>query len=314
MRFPPPGRLVDVGGHRLHVRMVPAKAADTRAESRAPTLVLDAALGGSSLGWVLVERGLQGRFPLLCYDRAGLGWSESGPLPCTLDGMVAELERLLELAPGPLLLAGHSFGALVVHGYAAQHRERVVGMVLVDPPALEEWAQPDAEHRARLETGIRLARRGVWAARCGLAQAVAWMVGTGAFRLAAASARAVSGGKLRTQADFNFTPAAKLPSELKPVMRYFWSRARFYRALAAQMEALPAAARQVAALPPLLDLPLAVLSASDAPPEQAAEHARCAAQSRRGVHLTARASGHWIPLEEPELVIEAIGLVASAVL
>jgi|SRR6185437_6808461 len=299
MRFPPPGRWLDLGGRRLHVRSVPGPRPS-------PTVVFDAALGGSSLSWVYVERGLLGSVPMLLYDRAGLGWSDADPAPCSLAGLAADLARAVAETPGPLLLVGHSFGALVVRYFAALHPERVAGLVLVDPPALEEWAAPDAEHQAKLDSGIRLARRGVWAARCGLAQAVAWMVGTGAFGLAAASARVVSGGRLRAKSDFNFTPAAKLPAEYKPIMRWFWSRARFYRALAAQMEALPEAARRVAGLPPLADLPLAVLSAVDTPAAQADEHARMAAQSRRGMHRTARASGHWIPLEQPESVIAAI--------
>lgn len=296
--------MLDLGGRRLHIRSVPGA-------SGAPTIVFDAALGGSSLSWVFVERALAGRWPLFLYDRAGLGWSDAGQGACTLPALVEDLDTALQQIHGPLLLVGHSFGALVVRYFAYLQPSRVAGLVLVDPPALEEWASPDPEHRARLDSGIRLARRGVWAARCGLAQAVAWMVGTGAFRLAATSARLVSGGRLRTKSDFNFAPAVKLPPEYKPVMRWFWSRARFYRALAVQMEALPEAARLVANLPPLTDLPLAVLSAADTPDSQAAEHARTAAQSRHGLHLTAHASGHWIPLEEPELVVSAIQSVLA---
>jgi pimeloyl-ACP methyl ester carboxylesterase len=68
----------------------------------------------------------------------------------------------------------------------------------------------------------------------------------------------------------------------------------------------------VAAAPDLGELPLAVLSATDAPPSQMAEHERAARQSRRGEHRVARQSGHWIPLEEPELVIEAVRNVVAA--
>ncbi|MGH9480190.1 MAG: alpha/beta fold hydrolase, partial [Terriglobales bacterium] len=153
---------------------------------------------------------------------------------------------------------------------------------------------------------VRLSRRGALAARCGLAQLAAWLVAMGALRLAAACATLISGGKLRARSDFNFTPATKLPPEFKPAMRRFWSSARFYDALASQMEMLPSACAAVAAAPPLGDIPLIVLSATDAPAAQRAEHARVAAQSRRGQHRCAHASGHWIPLEEPELVVAAI--------
>ena len=72
------------------------------------------------------------------------------------------------------------------------------------------------------------------------------------------------------------------------------------------MEALPAIARAVAAAPPLGDIPLVVLTAADTPAPQRAEHERLAAAAARGEHRLARASGHWIPLEEPELVVAAI--------
>ena len=306
-RHPPPGELLEVDGHRVHVQARPGAA-------NAPTVVLEAALGGTSLSWVYVQRALAELAPTLSYDRAGLGWSEAGSLPRDLPRLVAELEAVLARAggPPPYILVGHSFGALIVRHYAALRPERVAGLVLVDPPALAEWAHPDAAHAARLARGVKLARRGAWAGRVGLAQAAAWLAGIGALRLAAAAATVISGGKLRARRDFNFTPATKLPVEFKPAMRWFWSRARFYEALASQMEALPAAARQVAAAPPLRDVPLVVLSAADTPAAQRAEQERAAGQSSRGVHRAARASGHWIPLEEPALVVAAVRTVLAA--
>lgn len=310
--FPYPGRMYVVGGRRLHVdaHAGPAPAAD------APTVVMEAALGGSSLGWMFVERQVRTFAPTLTYDRGGLGWSDPGPRQQALPAAVEALAGVLQQAApaGPLVLVGHSYGALIVRYYAALHPERVAGLVLVDPPGLEEWAHPDAAHVAKLETGIRLARRGAWAARCGAARFVAWLIGIGALELAARCAVVVSGGKLREPGDFNFTPAILLPPDAKPVMRWFWTRPCFYDALVGQMEALPEAVRLVGQAPPLSGVPLTVLSAADTPPAQLAEHERAALQSCRGLHLSARASGHWIPIEEPETVIAAVrAVVAQAV-
>ena len=300
---PPPGRLLRIAGRPLHVQLQPAAAG-----IRAPTVVLEAALGGSSLGWVYVQRALAGEVPLLSYDRAGLGYSAAGPLPRDLPRLIADLEAVLQAtaAAPPYLLVGHSFGALIVRQFAALHPELTAGVILVDPPWLEEWCHPNAESQAKLMSGIRLSRRGMWAARCGIAQFAAWLVATGALQWAARCATLVSGGKLRTAEDFNIPPPTKLPPELKPAMRWFWSRARFYQALASQMESLPAAARAIAAAIALGDIPLTVLSAADTPTAQRAEHQRLAAAAARGRHRVARASGHWIPLEEPDLVVAAI--------
>lgn len=305
---PAPGRMLPIVGRTLHVQTLPAAAG-----AAAPTVVLEAALGGSSLGWVYVQRALAGEAPLLSYDRAGMGYSPAGPLPRDLPHLIADLEAVLTAAAPPYLLVGHSFGALIVRHFAALHPEQTAGVILVDPPWLEEWAHPNPASQAKLDSGIRLSRRGMWAARCGIAQFAAWLVSTGALTLAARCATLVSGGKLRTAEDFNFTPATKLPPELKPAMRWFWSRARFYQALASQMESLPDAARTVAAAPPLGDIPLIVLSAADTPAPQRAEHESMAAAAPRGEHRLARASGHWIPLEEPELVVAAIRTLLAPV-
>ena len=45
-RYPPPGQLVDVGGHRLHLHCV---------GQGSPTVVLDAGLGAFSLDWGAVQ-------------------------------------------------------------------------------------------------------------------------------------------------------------------------------------------------------------------------------------------------------------------
>lgn len=304
MGYPPPGRLLRAGhgARRLHARFEPGPR-----PGQGPTVVLEAALGGSSLGWAFVEPEVRRQAATLCYDRAGLGWSDPAPGARGLEAMTADLEAVLEAeaAPAPYVLVGHSFGALVARDYAARRPERVAGLVLVDPPALGEWARPDGEHAAKLATGIRLARRGEWAARFGVAQAAAWLIRIGAFRMAAGMARAVSGGRLRTRSDFNFTPAAKLPPERKPVMRWLWTRPQFYHALAQQMEALPEACRRVAELPAPTGMPVTVLSAADTPAAQLDEHARLAAAAG-GTHRRSAHSGHWIPLEDPELVVGAV--------
>src|SRR5262249_33516608 len=70
--YPPPGKLVDIGGYQLHINCTGAGS---------PTVILDAGLGGSSLDWSLVQPAVA-RFTRVCsYDRAGQGWSDTGPGP-----------------------------------------------------------------------------------------------------------------------------------------------------------------------------------------------------------------------------------------
>jgi pimeloyl-ACP methyl ester carboxylesterase len=122
---PPPGKLVDVGGWRLHLDC---------AGSGGPAVVFASGSGDFSFDWALVQPGIA-RFARACaYDRAGDAWSDPGPIPRTMRQEAYELHTLLEragIAP-PYVLVGHSYGGLLVRVYAERYPDEVAGMVLVD--------------------------------------------------------------------------------------------------------------------------------------------------------------------------------------
>jgi pimeloyl-ACP methyl ester carboxylesterase len=130
-----PGRLIEVGGHRLHLRC---------AGSGTPTVVLEPGAGGMSsmLGWIAPA--VAGATGVCVYDRAGRGWSE--PASTAQDGaqIATDLHRLLERGHirGPYVLAGHSFGGLYVLTFAARYPDQVAAMVLVDSTAPASAANP----------------------------------------------------------------------------------------------------------------------------------------------------------------------------
>ncbi|HEX8284960.1 MAG TPA: alpha/beta hydrolase [Pyrinomonadaceae bacterium] len=122
----PPGRLVDVGGFRLHLHCT---------GSGEPTVVLIAGSGDFSFDWSLVQPGVS-RFARVCsYDRAGLAWSDPGPTPRTMRQDAYELHTLLRAAgvKSPYVLVGHSLGGLIARVYGEQYPKEVAGMVLVAP-------------------------------------------------------------------------------------------------------------------------------------------------------------------------------------
>ena len=125
---PPPGVLVDIGSHKLHIHCIgPTNAAFT--------IVFESGGGGFSKDWSRVRDLLPSQVRTCAYDRAGTGWSEAGPSPRTMRQEVFELHALLEAAtvPGPFVLVGQSIGGLLVRLYTEQYGTNVAGVVLVDP-------------------------------------------------------------------------------------------------------------------------------------------------------------------------------------
>ena len=124
-RYPAPGKMVDVGGYKLHVNCT--------GEGK-PTVVLDAGIGEYDLDWALVQPEIT-KFARVCsYDRAGYGWSDTSPLMRTSENMVKELHTLLKNAeiPSPYILVGHSAGGINARLYASMYPDEIVGVVLVD--------------------------------------------------------------------------------------------------------------------------------------------------------------------------------------
>lgn len=298
-RYLPAGRMVSIGSHKLHV---------VSAGSGLPTVVFEAALGASSISWSLVQPTIAKQTGTLAYDRAGMGFSELGPEPRTAQRIVDEMHALLETvnAPKPYLLVGHSYGGMTSRLFAAQFPDEVVGMVLLDPADPDTWKSPSAEQRQKIKFGALLARQGALVARVGIARATADLARLGAHRAARTTAVVMSGGLLAGHTSRLVAPMDRVPSELRPSAATAWIQPRFYRSLASQIRFMPESAAQVAATSIRPDLPVTVLSAASLPAKEKQANECLAAQSYRGRHIVVPDSGHWIQMDQPEAVIQAI--------
>ena len=103
--------------------------------SGSPVVILEAGAGGSTLEWRLVQRKIAKTTRVCAYDRAGMGFSDPGPLPRTAQAVVTDFVALLKAAAikPPYVMVAHSLGSYYVRLYADQHPRDVAGMVLVDP-------------------------------------------------------------------------------------------------------------------------------------------------------------------------------------
>ena len=262
--YSPPGRLVGVGGHRLHL---------IASGSGGPTIVLEAGLGDTALTWSALHTQLAERTRVLSYDRAGIGFSEPGPVPRDAQQVAAELHALLAASgePGPYLLVGHSVGGLFARVYAARYPGEVVGMVLLDPESDSLDLSGDMPTHIALRNLQRI-------------------------------------GALRAFAPLLVGPLGM--TDYEPYLPALITAHTFDTSIEEQRaDALSQAESRVIAT--VGDVPVVVLSATGngLSPEAAAivraDQARYAAQSRRGA-LVEVATGHYVYRERPDLVVQAI--------
>ncbi len=287
---PPPGQLVDVGGYRLHI--------DCRGEGTGPTVILEAGNADFSVMWAKVQPDLAASARVCAYDRAGLGWSERGTAPRTLDAMTAELARLLDGAgiEGKLVLVGHSFGGIVARSFAAAHPGRVAGLVLLDP-AHERQLEASPSMLASVEAGAVQFE--------GLVPLAQWNM------------LAMLPGNI---------PNRGLPEDAYGDYAAVLATTGYFSAAAEETRMLPANLEAMVVLPRNLgNLPLTVVSRGrvDGPPGASADdlaaleqawrdlQADLTALSTGGRLIVAADAGHDVQLDRPDLVVRAVEATLS---
>jgi pimeloyl-ACP methyl ester carboxylesterase len=268
--FPPPGQMVDVGGHRLHLNCTGAGS---------PTVVIDAGLGGSSLDWTWVRQDVAKTTRVCTYDRAGMGWSEDGPLPRTAIQFTQELHTAG--VPGPYVLAGHSLGGLPVRVFAHTYPTEVAGVVFIESMSPRQLKISPAD----VETPTAGQSRG--------------------FSILTLPARI---GLLRLlDGPLGATPP--LPPEVAKAYAANSVTPRFLQAELDEGTGLPASMVQAGAVTTFGDLPLIVLTRGldlNSNPEWPSMQVELVQLSSQGEQFIAEKSGHNIERDQPEAAVDAI--------
>lgn len=271
-----PGRLIDVGGRRLHFL--------SKGASAGPTVIFEAGLSQYTANSTLsLAQDAIAPFARVCtYDRAGLGWSDPAPEGWTQAGMVADLHALLAAAgePGPYVIVAHSLGGLLARTYARTYPDEVVGLVLLDATSdedFEELAAARAVTVPQLDAAISASRPGL--------PVIGLPAGTSPEVVLAFTPEVLRGVKVE------FEALDRLPAEMKQPGGF------------GDLGDLPliVVRRGRTEQPP---------SAADLRHQRVQEN--LAGLSTNSALIVAQNSGHTIPLDEPAVVADAVRRMLDA--
>lgn len=249
----------------------------------APTVVFEAGAAADRSSWALVQPRVARLTRAIVYDRSGLGRSPVDPTGRTIDRMADDLGDLLDhFGPGPFILVGSSAGGPIIRLAASRRPERIAGLVLVDPA--------DESSDLLLGKGFRTVEK--------ISIPVMLLLS----RL----------GVLKYF--FRFLLDA-CPSDVRADMEREAFDPRVFRT---QREQARTFLDEIAAWrdnPPALgDIPVTAISGSltgdgmnaAARASANASHAHRAAQSPHGRHVVAEKSSHYVPITEPEIIVDEI--------
>ena len=269
-----------------------------------PVVLFESGIAATHLNWRRIQESVASFARTASYDRMGLGWSSPSRTARTARNIVSELHAMLREAgiEPPYILVGHSFGGLVMRRFALSYPDEVAGVVLVDPMRLEEWPPINESKQATLDRGKRMTRYAILIARLGMAGlAVTSLLCRSGKLCRWLASLAGESGRLVIQRISD--EVAKMPEEIRPAVAAHWSRPSFYLGMHSYLESIPGSVREMETAKPIRTIPIKVLT-----PGRAIE---LSDQALRQIgdnvqQVIAPASAHWIYLDEPHLLIDAI--------
>jgi pimeloyl-ACP methyl ester carboxylesterase len=289
--FPENGRLVDVGGYRLLLNCTGFGS---------PTVILESGFGDVSIEWRTVQPKIA-KFSRVCsYDRAGYGGSDPGPMPRTSLQIARELHVLLRNASEmpPYVFVGSSFGGYNVRVFNGLYPDEVAGIVLADATQEDQYELLPKAWRAISAAQLKHCER--------LAKYAFLVVNLGIGRL-----------MLRAQGSSGRGD-------------YLILQTKYLRARASELEQIQVSAEQARAADHISDKPLVVLTAAENTDTTLSSglskndfeefqriwvddlQMRLAGLSTRGRRIMVQESGHDIPSDRPESIVNAAHELCAA--
>lgn len=275
--YPPPGKMVDVRGYRLHINCH---------GTGSPAVIIEAGLGDWSSIWKTVQDKAAKKTRVCTYDRAGMGWSDAGPRPRNAKQFSKELHTLLQNAniQRPYILAGHSLGGFTVRVYAHEYPAELAGIVLIDSMSPKQFSSSvlnSHNNNASQDHSFYLL------ARFGIVRMFFNLIGM----------------------INNATPVEKSNNA-------HYANPKNLQAFTDENVGLPESAYQASLIKSFGDIPLIVLTAGLENTSYKSWNDmqnELVQLSSRHQHLTAKNSGHNIELEQPDAAVNAINMMVKQI-
>ena len=298
--FPAPGQLVDVDGYQMHIHCVGEDS---------PTIILESGAGSFSTDWALIQPEVAKTNRVCVYDRAGYGWSERSLQPQSAVELTSALHTLLNNSgiEGPYIMVGHSLGGLYVRLFQQQYPNEVVGMVLVDSAHEEVRIRSSKEFRDAGDVFLSQFDQ----------QVKTFQVINEIGIMALSPSQCPANEKLPTDAQAAYCAVLAMDG------RFFATLQEEYVLLNTRIEQV-----RETNLDDLGDMPLIVLEAgqfewtgNDIESSVLDEHKQLthtlqqelAELSSQGKLITVEESGHFIQIEQPSVVVNAIYQVIESI-
>lgn len=235
-KYNPPGQIIDINGHGMHVY----------AKGIGKATVVFASGWGIPCPYAeyypLYEE--ISRFTrVVVYDRPGYGWSETSDSPRDIDTITQEIHELLEKSgeKPPYILVGHSLASLEVLRFAQLYTEEVQGIVLLDAGNPEYYANETLNDEATSSLSLKSV-----------------LSKTGVFRLLFKKSPSFLAAVYAPRNDFSL-----VPSELKDLDQAMYLKNMVNKSKSDEIDNLKTNASIVAASKSIGEIPLVILTSED---------------------------------------------------
>jgi len=273
----------------------------------APAIVFLHGWGASTRTWEHVIAALPPGYRTVAIDQRGWGSSDHPASGYSLAELADDTEGAIKaLGLERYILVGHSFGGLVMQRFALEYPRDVAGVILLDPMRTDEWPPVNAARHATVARAQRFTAYGSNVARFGITRLAARSHFCRSARLSGFLIR-LAGAKGEYLADRLNTEIGKMAPQVRPSIAAHWSAPRFYRGLLAHLSAVPATVTEMHQTDPIRAMPVVVVTPGSSIPIQ--DMSKFGPQSRQ---VIAENSQHWIHLDEPDIVLDAIRAMMAA--